>query len=408
MKDYYDILEIPVTATPEQIKAQYRQLVRIYHPDRVSNPDDKLYAEKKLKQLNEAYAAINAQIKARQAPDPSQPAPDPIIEPRLLDFGVMAPGRRKVLHFQVGNGGVPARSITFTPSAHHTWFQVTNGIQMYPDKPTPIQFEVVANTAGLTPGDRYGGWVDIHMDSVTTRIPLTLQVRENAPATFTAPRWMGATAVTFVLLVIAIMVGPWVQNWVHFSWPFRQISPVVVSSTYSAAPLPPGVDGAAIGQDRQLAGAARQFTAPAAGWAPVFSPDGSQIAFLSDQLGPVQVFVRDPQSGQLRQLTTTPAAKSALAWSPDGNKLAFIVNGEEGDAIQIVEVETQTTYTVAPKSGMGVITHFLWAPTSDALTFDFYLGSEQQFYRASADGTDLQRFSPPDDWKASWPAAPSS
>ena len=32
-KDYYSILDVPVTATPEQIKEQYRRLAKKYHPD---------------------------------------------------------------------------------------------------------------------------------------------------------------------------------------------------------------------------------------------------------------------------------------------------------------------------------------------------------------------------------------
>ena len=32
-KDYYTILDIPETATPEQIKEQYRRLAKKYHPD---------------------------------------------------------------------------------------------------------------------------------------------------------------------------------------------------------------------------------------------------------------------------------------------------------------------------------------------------------------------------------------
>ena len=32
-KDYYKILELPLTSTPEQIKEQYRKLAKKYHPD---------------------------------------------------------------------------------------------------------------------------------------------------------------------------------------------------------------------------------------------------------------------------------------------------------------------------------------------------------------------------------------
>lgn len=41
MKDYRRILEVSTDATPEQIKAQYKRLVRIYHPDRFTSDEDK-------------------------------------------------------------------------------------------------------------------------------------------------------------------------------------------------------------------------------------------------------------------------------------------------------------------------------------------------------------------------------
>ena len=32
-KDYYQVLGVPTTSTPEQIKEAYRTLVKKYHPD---------------------------------------------------------------------------------------------------------------------------------------------------------------------------------------------------------------------------------------------------------------------------------------------------------------------------------------------------------------------------------------
>ena len=58
MKDYYDILDVPVTATRDEIKAQYKQLVRVYHPDRFRDASDKAYAEEKLKQINIAFQVL--------------------------------------------------------------------------------------------------------------------------------------------------------------------------------------------------------------------------------------------------------------------------------------------------------------------------------------------------------------
>lgn len=55
-KDYYAILGVSKTATPEEIKQAYRKLARKYHPD--LNPENK-DAEEKFKDLNEANEILS-------------------------------------------------------------------------------------------------------------------------------------------------------------------------------------------------------------------------------------------------------------------------------------------------------------------------------------------------------------
>jgi curved DNA-binding protein len=55
-KDYYTILGVSKTATPEEIKRAYRKLARKYHPD--LNPGD-VNAEAKFKNLNEANEVLS-------------------------------------------------------------------------------------------------------------------------------------------------------------------------------------------------------------------------------------------------------------------------------------------------------------------------------------------------------------
>ena len=62
-KDYYKILGVDKSASPEQIKKSYRKLALKYHPDH--NEGDKS-AEAKFKDLNEAYAVLRDPEKKQQ------------------------------------------------------------------------------------------------------------------------------------------------------------------------------------------------------------------------------------------------------------------------------------------------------------------------------------------------------
>jgi curved DNA-binding protein len=55
-KDYYAILGVSKTASPEEIKKKFRKLALKYHPDR--NPGDK-QAEAKFKEISEAYEVLS-------------------------------------------------------------------------------------------------------------------------------------------------------------------------------------------------------------------------------------------------------------------------------------------------------------------------------------------------------------
>ena len=54
--DYYKVLRVDKTATPDDIKKAYRKLARKYHPD--MNPNDKT-AEQRFKEINEANEVLS-------------------------------------------------------------------------------------------------------------------------------------------------------------------------------------------------------------------------------------------------------------------------------------------------------------------------------------------------------------
>lgn len=57
-KDYYEILGVPKNSSAEDIKKAYRKLAREHHPDMVKE-SDKASAERRFKEINEAYQVLS-------------------------------------------------------------------------------------------------------------------------------------------------------------------------------------------------------------------------------------------------------------------------------------------------------------------------------------------------------------
>lgn len=58
MNDPYQVLNVPSTASDEEIKKAYRELARKYHPDNYHDNPLADLAQEKMKEINEAYSTI--------------------------------------------------------------------------------------------------------------------------------------------------------------------------------------------------------------------------------------------------------------------------------------------------------------------------------------------------------------
>lgn len=83
--------------------------------------------------------------------------------------------------------------------------------------------------------------------------------------------------------------------------------------------------------------------------APQWSPDGSQIAFLSTRSEPKQIWLIRVDGGEATRITDFAAAVDDFCWSPDGGSLAVV--SREGPV-----VKTDTHDDEEPKSDVKLIT----------------------------------------------------
>src|SRR3954452_12423279 len=73
-----------------------------------------------------------------------------------------------------------------------------------------------------------------------------------------------------------------------------------------------------------IGGTARAITShPAHDVGPIFSPDGTKIAFSSNRHGSYDVFVTSVRGGKPTRLTFDSATDMACGWTPDGKHVLF-------------------------------------------------------------------------------------
>lgn len=97
-------------------------------------------------------------------------------------------------------------------------------------------------------------------------------------------------------------------------------------------------------------GSAKQLTSnPAYDSTPLWSPDGTQIAFVSDREGGRDIFVMPAAGGTAKRLTTYSAAENPRAWLNDSTIL--FTASREGSEKAIVPPQVGQMYTVTTSGG---------------------------------------------------------
>jgi len=133
---------------------------------------------------------------------------------------------------------------------------------------------------------------------------------------------------------------------------------------------------------------------------PVWSPDGTQIAFASNRDGDWEIYVMDADGSHVRQLTDSPGIETKPSWSPDGSKIAFDSGAGYNRDIFIMDSDGTNPKLVARADGGWPA----WSPDGTRIAFFGRLAGNPDIYVMNVDGTNMTRMTENniDDWEPSW------
>src|SRR6202171_781522 len=103
-----------------------------------------------------------------------------------------------------------------------------------------------------------------------------------------------------------------------------------------------------------------------------FSPDGSRLAFVVSEPPKGERRVRhiwlfEKQSGVIRQFTYSAKDETSPRWSPDGKQLAFLSNRE--DQQQIYVMHKDGGEAAAQTKGKRSVHSFAWSPDGKQIAY---------------------------------------
>ncbi len=122
---------------------------------------------------------------------------------------------------------------------------------------------------------------------------------------------------------------------------------------------------------------------------PAWSPDGSQLAYVSFERGHASVFVQSLATRQRNVVADFPGSNSAPAWSPDGKRLALVLTHEGSSQIYTVNNDGSDLRRITFSETID--TEPMYSPDGKNLLFTSDRGGSAQIYRVDVDGGNAER-----------------
>ena len=122
---------------------------------------------------------------------------------------------------------------------------------------------------------------------------------------------------------------------------------------------------------------------------PAWSPNGSQLAYVSFESRKPVVYVHDVASGKRRLIANFKGSNSAPAWSPDGRTLAVTLSRDGGSQLYAIDANGGEPRRLA-QSG-SIDTEPAYSPDGKYIYFVSDRGGAPQIYRMGVSGGNPER-----------------
>jgi TolB protein len=101
--------------------------------------------------------------------------------------------------------------------------------------------------------------------------------------------------------------------------------------------------------------------------APDWSPDGKKIAFTGSREGNSEIFVLRVSDGQITRLTTNPALDTSPSWSPTAREIAFVSDRSGTPQIYIMDAEGANVRRLTYEGSWNDLP--AWSPKGDKIAY---------------------------------------
>lgn len=131
---------------------------------------------------------------------------------------------------------------------------------------------------------------------------------------------------------------------------------------------------------------------------PIWSPDGSEVAYVSFETGRPAIFRQELATASREQLTNFKGLNGAPVWSPDGKSLAMVLSKDGNPEIYTLDLETKKFTRITRH--FAIDTEPNWTLDGKGIIFTSNRGGKPQIYQVTLASGRVERLTFEGDYNA--------